>query len=301
MARAALPRLLITVATLLLFAGAGACRAADAPPLKVGVTLHPYFSWTKNVAGTTDVEVRPILPGEVDAGDYQPRPEDITKIADLDAIVVNGVGHDDFIFDMIKASGNTKLLVIKPNDGVPLLKATNGGTVNSHTFISFSNAIQQTYAIANALAGLRPPLAATFRANAAEYARRLRAIKSRAADRLVDARVNRVVTVHDGYGYLMQEFGIEIVGVVEPAHGLIPSAQELGHMVDLLNREQVRVVFSEETFPEPLLKVLRDEGHARVYIISHIASGQYTADKFETEMQKNVDSMVNALVTDAGK
>jgi zinc transport system substrate-binding protein len=301
-ARAALPRLLITVvATLLLIACATAGSAADALPLKVGVTLHPYFSWTRNVVASTDVEVRPILPGEVDAGDYQPRPEDIAKIGDLDAIVVNGVGHDDFIFDMIKASGNTKLIVIKPNEGVPLLKATNGGTVNSHTFISFSNAIQQTYAIANALAGLRPALANTFRANAAEYARRLRAIKSRGADRLVDARLNRVVTVHDGYGYLMQEFGIEIVGVVEPAHGLIPSAQELGHMVDLLNREHVRVVFSEETFPEPLLKVLREEGHARVYTISHIASGQYTADKFETEMQKNVDAMVTALVTDTDK
>ena len=69
-------------------------------------------------------------------------------------------------------------------------------------------------------------------------------------------------------------------------------------MVDLLKREKIRVVFSEESFPEPLLKVLRDEGHARVYLISHIASGAYTPDKFEVEMQKNVDAMVQALVTD---
>lgn len=270
------------------------------PPLKVGVTLHPYYSWVTNVVGSTGVEVRPILPGEVDAGDYQPRPDDIKKLADLDAIVVNGVGHDDFIFDMIKASGNTKLVIIKPNDGVPMLKAANGGTVNSHTFISFSNAIQQTYAIAKALGSLRPDLADTFQKNAADYARRLRAIKRRGAERLVNPGANRVVTVHDGYGYLMQEFGIEIVGVVEPAHGLVPSAQELGTMVDLLKREKVRVVFSEETFPEPLLNVLRQEGGARVYIISHIASGAYTPDKFEVEMQKNVDAMVQALVTDAG-
>src|SRR5262245_38205334 len=271
-----------------------------AAPLKVGVTLHPYYSWTENVVGDTGVEVRPILPGEVDAGDYQPRPDDIKKLADLDAIVVNGVGHDDFIFDMIKASGNTQLLVIRPNEGVPLLKAANGGTVNSHTFISFSNAIQQTYAIAKALGTLRPELAETFQKNAADYARRLRAIKSRAAERLVNPGVNRVVTVHDGYGYLMQEFGIEIVGVVEPAHGLVPSAQELGTMVDLLKRGKVRVVFSEETFPEPLLNVLRQEGGARVYIISHIASGTYAPDKFEVEMQKNVDAMVQALTTDGG-
>ena len=282
-------------------AAAPEAKPSAAPPLKVGVTLHPYYSWTKNVVGDTGVEVLPILPGEVDAGDYQPRTEDIAKLADLDAIVVNGVGHDDFIFDMIKASGNSKIVVIRPNDGVPLLKAAHGGSVNSHTFISFSNAIQQTYAIAKALSALRPELAETFQRNAADYARRLRAIKSKAADRLVDAKVNRVVTVHDGYGYLMQEFGIEIAGVVEPAHGLVPSAKELGDMVDLLKREQVEVVFSEETFPEPLLVVLRDEGHARVYLISHIASGPYTADKFEVEMQKNVDAMARALAASGAK
>ena len=276
-----------------------ACAAiAGDAPLTVGVTLHPYYSWTKNVVGDTGVEVVPILPGEVDAGDYQPRPEDIAKLTTLDAIVVNGVGHDDFIFDMIKASGNAKIVVIRPNDGVPLLKAVNGGTVNSHTFISFSNAIQQTYAIARALGQLRPALAETFQKNAAEYARRLRTMKSRAATRLADAKVSRVVTVHDGYGYLMQEFGIEIAGVVEPAHGLVPSAKELGTIVDILKHEKTQVVFAEETFPPALLQVLRDEGHARVYIISHIASGAYTPDKFETEMQKNVDAMVQALVTD---
>jgi zinc transport system substrate-binding protein len=248
----------------------------------------------------TPVEVRAVLPGEVDAGDYQPRPQDIKKIADLDAIVVNGVGHDDFIFDMIKASGTTKLAIIRPNDGVPLIRSAHGDMVNSHTFISFSNAIVQTYAIAKDLGALRPELAETFQRNAASYAQRLRAMKSKAAARLVDAKVNRVVTVHDGYVYLMQELGIDIAGVVQPAHGLTPSAAELGEMVDLLKREKVTVVFSEESFPEPMLRVLREEGGARVYIISHIASGDFTADKFEVEMQRNVDSMVKALVTDPG-
>ncbi len=269
-----------------------------AEPLRVGVTLHPYYSWTSNVVQDTGIEVVPVLPGEVDAGDYQPRPEDIAKIARLDAIVVNGVGHDDFIFDMIKASGNAKLKVIRVNEGMPLLKAVNGGTVNSHTFISFTNAVQQTYAIARTLSLMRPERNAKLQDNAAAYAGRLRAIKSKAAERLVDALVKRVVTVHDGYGYLMQEFDIDIAGVVEPAHGLVPSAKELGDMVSLLKREKIQVVFAEESFPEPLLKVLRDEGQARAYIISHVASGTYTPEKFEVEMQRNVDTMVKALVTD---
>ena len=45
---------------------AGAEPTPAAAPLKVGVTLHPYYSWTSNVTRGTDVEVRPILPGEID-------------------------------------------------------------------------------------------------------------------------------------------------------------------------------------------------------------------------------------------
>jgi len=272
---------------------------AFAQTLKVGVTLHPYFSWTKNVVGTLPgYEVRPILPGEIDAGDYQPRPEDIKKLTDLDAIVVNGIGHDDFIFPMIKASGNSKIVIIRPNDATPQIKALRGNTVNSHTFISFNNAIQQTYAIQKALTTLRPKDAAALQANAADYARRLRVIKAKAASQLAEARVTRVVTVHDGYGYLLQEFGLEVAGVVQPAHGLTPSATELRDMVRLLQREKIKVVFSEETFPPPLLKVLSDEAGVKVYTISHIASGPFTADRFEREMQTNVETMIKALVTE---
>jgi zinc transport system substrate-binding protein len=287
----------LIVLALMLIASPGA--AADAPHrLRVGVTLHPYYSWTANVVGSADVEVVPVIPGEIDAGNYQPSPRDIARLADLDAIVVNGVGHDEFVFDMIKASGNTTITVIRPNDSVPLLRAAHGTAMNSHTFLSFTNAIQQTYFIARALGQLRPALAAVFQENAAEYARRLRSIKADAARTLADARITRVVTVHDGYGYLMQEFGIEIVGVVEPAHGLVPSAAELERMVDLMKREKIRVVFSEESFPAPLLEVLRESTGARVYLISHIATGTYTADEFERQMRGNVAAMIRALVTD---
>lgn len=299
-------KILVTSAALLVVFGSAARGEAPARTplsrgtLKVGVTLHPYYSWTKNVVGDLPgVEVRSIVPGEIDAGDYQPRPEDIKKLADLDAIVVNGIGHDDFIFPMLKASGNARIVVIRPNETTPQIRSLRGSSVNSHTFISFTNAIQQTYAIANALSSLRPAIAADFQRNAADYARRLRIIKAKAATELAEAKITRVVTVHDGYGYLLQEFGLEVAGVVQPSHGLTPSAAELRNMVALLKREKIRVVFSEESFPEPMLRVLRDEAGVRVSIISHIASGAYTADKFEKEMEKNVQTMIRALVRDA--
>jgi zinc transport system substrate-binding protein len=271
--------------------------AKPAATLKIGVTLHPYYSWTANVVGNLPgYEVRALLPGDIDAGDYQPRPQDIKRLADLDAIVVNGIGHDDFIFPMLKAAGNTRATIIRVNAETPMIRASRGTGVNSHTFISFSNAIQQTYAIQRALARLRPQDAAALQQNAAAYARRLRIIKAKAAAQLADATITRVVTVHDGYGYLLQEFGLDVAGVVQPAHGLTPSAAELRDMVAMLKRENIRIVLSEQTFPEPLLNVLREEAGVTVHVISHVASGPFTPDRFEREMQQNVETMIRALV-----
>ena len=104
---------------------AHAQTAKPAAPLKIGVTLHPYYSWTANVVGNLPgYEVRALLPGDIDAGDYQPRPQDIKKLADLDALVVNGIGHDDFIFPMLKASGNTRAAIIRVNAETPMIPAS---------------------------------------------------------------------------------------------------------------------------------------------------------------------------------
>ncbi len=268
-------------------------------PLRVGVTLHPYYSWVANViAGVPGAEVIGVLPGEIDAGNYQPSPDDIAKLAKLDAIAINGIGHDDFIKDMIKASGNQQLAVIEVNAGTPLVKSAHGDSGNSHTFISFTNAIAQTQLIAKRLGELRPASADKLLANAAAYGDRLRAIQADHAAKLAGAKIKRVVTVHDGYSYLLQEFGIELAGVVQPAHGLTPSAKELGEMIELMKKEKVTVVFTEEDFPAKLLATLRDASGAKVYIISHVAMGAYAPDEFEKVMAKNADTLVQALVTD---
>ena len=107
-----------------------------------------------------------------------------------------------------------------------------------------------------------------------------------------------VVTVHDGYSYLLEEFGIELAGVVQPAHGLVPSAKELADMITLMKEKRVQVVLTEEDFPEKLLATLKEATGAKVYVISHVATGDYTAEKFEREMAANAKALIEALVSD---
>lgn len=277
--------MLLTLASLTLLTAA---------PLKVGVTLHPYYSWASTVTQGLAVEVVPVVPGDIDVGNYQPRPEDVARLKDLDVLLVNGLGHDDFIGPMLKASGNATCRVVNLNDGTPLLNNHRGEGKNSHTFLSFGNAVLQAQLVARVLTELRPEWAGRLQDNVARLTKRLRAQRAAALKRLEGARTRRVVTVHDGYSYLLQELSLELIDVVEPAHGLTPSAAELAGLLTRLDREPVKVVLSEERFPPALVEVLKQHG-ARVVVVSHIATGAFTAERFEQEMQVNVDALVSTL------
>lgn len=280
-----------TVSTIL---GTSTSAAAPAMPCRVGVTLHPYYAWTRAVVQGTDVEVVPILPGDVDAGAYEPRPADIARLKTLDLLLENGLGHDDFIDGMVTAAASPRLTRVNLNAETPTLPSAHGNARNSHTFLSLTNAMQQTDRIAQILGARLPHHAARFEDNAAAAKKVLRRMLARAQGQLAAVTPPPVVTVHDGYSYLLHELGLTLAAVVEPAHGLLPSAKELGEMVALLERRNLRVIFTEEAFPARLAEPLLATG-ARLHVLSHVAVGAYTDTKFVEEMQRNLDTIVAAV------
>ena len=105
----------------------------------------------------------------------------------------------------------------------------------------------------------------------------------------------RVATIHGAYDYLLREFGLEVSAVVEPAHGMEPSAAQLKSMVDRLRSQNIRVLFAEQDNPTGFVQTLVRETGVRVYSLTHISHGPYTADKFEKDMAFNLDAVVRAI------
>ncbi|MCG5241850.1 metal ABC transporter solute-binding protein, Zn/Mn family [Azospirillum doebereinerae] len=294
-------RFLAAAAATGLVGAAGGARAAV--PQRFGVTLHPYYSYVANVVGNL-AEVVPIIPSGFNPHAYEPRPEDILRIGSLDAIVLNGIGHDDFAGRMIAASSKPALPVVEANADVPLLPAAgsaaraSGKVVNPHTFLSITGAVLQVATIARELGRLDPANAESYAANARAYSRRLRLLRADALGRLAsagDARL-RVATIHGAYDYLLREFGLEVAAVVEPAHGIEPSPAQLAETIRTMRALDVQVIFSELNFPSAYVDTIRRETGIRLYAFSHIAHGDYAADLFEREMTRNMDTLVQAML-----
>lgn len=280
-----------------------ASAPARARPLRIGVTLHPYYSYVKNIVGDL-AEVVPVIPAGFNPHAYEPRAEDIKRIGSLDVLVVNGVGHDDFAERMIAASEKPGLPVIEANADVPLLAATgvagragSGAVVNPHTFLSVTASIAQVNTITRELVRIDPANAAAYQRNARDFARRLRKLRADALAELaeVPGAEFRVATVHGAYDYLLREFGIEVTAVVEPAHGIEPSPAQLKGTIDRLRGLDVKVIFSELDYPSAYVDTIRRETGVRLYPLTHISYGEYETDKFERETERNLATVVRAI------
>ncbi|MDP3368189.1 MAG: metal ABC transporter substrate-binding protein [Pseudomonas sp.] len=293
------------LASLLLSLGAALApmlASADNHRLRIGITLHPYYSYVSNIVGDR-AEVVPLIPAGFNPHAYEPRAEDIKRIGGLDVVVLNGVGHDDFADRMIAASEKPDVPVIEANARVPLLAATGqaargaGKVVNPHTFLSISASIAQINNIARELGKLDPDNAKFYSQNARAYGKRLRGLRAEALGKLTDAKGSelRVATIHAAYDYLLREFGLEVTAVVEPAHGLEPSPSQLKKTIDQLKELDVQVIFSEMDFPSSYVDTIQRESGVKIYPLTHISYGEYTAKKYEEEMARNLDTVVRAI------
>lgn len=284
-----------------------AFRADAADKLRVGITLHPYYSFVANIVGDR-AEVVPLIDAGFNPHNYTPRPEDMKRATTFDAVVVNGIGHDEFAFKIIEAAGmKDKLRFIYANESVALIPLAGAGgdmkSVNPHTFVSLAAATQQVYTIARALGEIDPRNAAAYRANARDYALKLRKLKSEFMAQLTDVDVSRFscATMHDAYGYLLQEFGLRVTAVIEPRHGVQPTARQLAETIDRIKGANVHVLFAEKYFASKLSDTIRNSTGVEIYSFSHISDGPFTADKFENEMRENLATLVKAVRSAAGK
>ena len=72
-----------------------AASAATAEPLRVGITLHPYYSFVANIVGDR-AEIVPLIDANANPHGYMPQPDDMIRMTTMDVLVVNGIGHDSW-------------------------------------------------------------------------------------------------------------------------------------------------------------------------------------------------------------
>ncbi|SFX17323.1 metal ABC transporter solute-binding protein, Zn/Mn family [Marinospirillum alkaliphilum] len=268
-----------------------------ARPLVVGITLHPYYSYVSEIAGDK-ARVLPLIESGFNPHNYELQPADLRRLTEMDALVLNAIGHDEFAVHALENLELPNLTLIHANRDVPLLSYGRGNSnYNPHSFVAIDAAIRQVYTIAAELGRLDPDHAEYFQQNALRYARELRQLKNRYRSQLLalDLSNIRIASTHNAYGYLLQEFGIGVDTVIEPAHGVEPSASQLQDTIRRIREANIQVLFTELDMDNRYVDVIEKATGIQIHHFSHMTHGEYDRTLVMREMEHNLQTLVKAL------
>jgi ABC-type Zn uptake system ZnuABC Zn-binding protein ZnuA len=243
----------------------------------VVTSLNLFADLIQHVGGDK-VQVTALVPADADPHTYEPVPSQVAKVADADLVVINGLGLEQTLHDLIYNNVRGGVQIVQMSDGLPTLagNAAEGETSNPHLWLNVQNGMHYVESIRDSLVAADPQDADAFRANAAAYLAELDALdkETAAAIQTIPAEQRKLVTFHDAYPYLAQRYGLTVFGFVVQSEGKEASAQDLANLIDQVRAQHVSTVFAEPEFNPQLLDTVAKEANVQVkQLLSDAYSG----------------------------
>jgi manganese/zinc/iron transport system substrate-binding protein len=219
----------------------------------------------RQVAGERVVVDSLMGPG-VDPHGYRATPRDADRLARADLVAASGLHLEGRLADLLARLGKTRPVVLVA-EAVPadrLLEA-GAGVPDPHIWFDaslWSHAVEPLIA---PLSAIDPAGAATYRARAEAYVRKLRALHERLRATFAEIPAERrvLITAHDAFGYLGRGYGIEVVGLQGVSTESEAGLADVNRIVDLVVKRNVPAVFVETSVSDRAVEAMCEGVRAR--------------------------------------
>ena len=264
---------------------------------RIVTSFYPMYLHAINLTkGIDDVEVVNLTAPQTGClHDYQITTEDMKTLASGDVFVANGFGMESFLD---KATEVSDLKVIDLSKNIAVIPIETNGEVNPHVWLSVEYTKRQVIELCNRLSEYDPEHSIDYKKNALNYVTRLDDLSERMHDQLDFLKNKDIVTFHEAFPYLADEFGFNIVAVVEREPGTEPTPKELAETIDKLKSLPVKVIFTEPQYSPSAAQTIANETGAKIYTLDPIVTGEAVpdnADDYINKMRENMITLKAAL------
>lgn len=236
----------------------------QAAEVRVVATLDLFADLARQVGGDR-ADVSSLIPAGADPHTYEPAPSRVAKLAKADLVIVNGLGLEAAVEDVIEENTPSSTPIIELSQGLSVI-TNDHHDGNPHLWLDVQNAIAYVERIRDALVEIDPDGTETYGANADSYLADLRTLDEEVAADIdsIPSEGRKLVTFHDAFPYLAQRYGLEVVGVVMTSPGKEPSAKDVANLVDTIRQQKVPAVFKEPQLNARILELAADDAGVEV-------------------------------------
>jgi len=286
--------------------GSDAVTESSAETASINVLASTSFlaDIAQNVAGDR-LTVASLLPFGADPHAYQAAPSDVTRIAESNLLILNGVEYEHFIEALLENAGGERLIVTATDGLTPnqMEDEENAGqmTGDPHMWLDPNRVITYAENIRDGLIEVDPDGAEVYKANADAYIAQLKDLDKWIVEQVntIPAERRLLVTNHEAVGYFAERYGFQIVGAVIPSLSTDAgtSAKEMAALIEQIRATGAPAIFLGEVENPDLANQIADETGVKVVDTLYLESltDGAPAATYMDMMKHNVTQIVNAL------
>lgn len=259
----------------LLAAGCATAKKQDAPDasakLKIVASFYPMYDFAQKVAGER-AEVSCLVPAGTEPHDWEPTTADISSLADADLLVWNGAGMEHWVADALAGLGDAAPATCEASSGLALLKLSaealaeeqkEAGSedisdTDPHCWLSPAIAQGELANIRDALSGVDADGKDVYEKNCSQWTEELGKLDEEYRTALDPLPRRAIVVSHEAFGYICHDYGLTQVPIEGIDADAEPDAQTMAEIVDFVEANNVRTIFSEELVSPKVAQAIAD-------------------------------------------
>ncbi len=284
---------------------------AEAEGLNVVAANFPCYDFARQVVGGLGEVELLIRPG-VEVHSYEPSPADILSVGQADLFVYIG-GESDAWADSILSGfadgeGPAALRMMaavtpieEANDGAHDAPEYDEPEYDEHIWTSPKNAAAMVAALSDALCGIDPEHADAFRAAAADYTARIKAIDAELTQ-IVEGAARRELVFADRFPflYLVRQYGLDYAAAFPSCTAdTEPTPQTMLGLIQRVVNDGIPVIYTIELSTQAVARAIAEETGAAIrelHSMQTVTQAQFDAgETWVSLMQKNVEAIREGL------
>ena len=277
--------------------------------IAVVATTTDLRSLTEAVGGE-HVAVVSLVPANMDAEEYQPKPQDVLRLRTARMLVRVGLDYDLWTDRLLLQAGNSAIRrggpgYVDASFAITVLELrgmsvgpTDGhahGSGNPHYWLDPKNAEIITGTILETLARIDSANAASYEANRAAFLARLQSKLAEWEAKLAPLKAMPLVAYHNSWPYFARRFRLDLVGFIETKPGVPPSPSHLAGIVRTMQARGVRVVIREPHEPKRDVDFVANKAGAKVVTLAASVGALPQAGDYIALFDANVAALLAAV------
>jgi ABC-type Zn uptake system ZnuABC Zn-binding protein ZnuA len=250
-----------------------------------------------------------LVPPNLDAEEYQPKPQDVMRLKQARLLVRVGLDYDLWLDRLLVQAGRPEIsrggpsyvdasfaiavlelrgMSVGPGDGHA------HGTGNPHYWLDPKNAETITANILEALARIDPPNAKTYEANRQAFLARLNAKLTEWESRLSALKDMSIVAYHNSWPYFARRFRLNVIGFIETKPGVPPTPSHLAQIVRDIRARGARIILREPQEPERDVAFVASRAGAQIVTLAASVGALPGADDYISLFDVNIAALTKA-------